>query len=224
MFEDYIKESRRLQEKYKDKIQLLVGMETEYIREDSIDIIKMLEQKYSLDYLVGSVHHVNGIPIDFSLELYKKAENTLGGTEEVICRYYDHQYEIMQGLKPEVIGHFDVIRLYTAEFELTDLVWERVVRNINYAISYGALFEVSTAGVSERKGKHPYPARRILQVRKSTHAVWTLLAWDQRFSFSAKEEPRSSDKRAVKWWGEKREKTSGSGGHESHYYATIGVN
>lgn len=166
MFEDFVKEARRLQEKYKDKIHLLVGLETEVIREDSFARICKLKKDLDLDYIVGSVHHVDGIPIDFSRELFEKAEKQAGGTEEVMCRYFDHQYQLIKELQPEIIGHFDVIRIYRAEFEITDLIWEKIVRNIDLGISYGALFEINTGGASPRKNmKYPYPHTRTLEVR-----------------------------------------------------------
>jgi len=183
MFEDFVKEARHLQEKYKDKICLIVGLETEVIREDSFERIRKLRKDLKLDYMVGSVHHVDGIPTDFSRELFEKAENQAGGTEQVMCRYFDLQYQLMKELKPEVIGHFDVIRLYRADFEFTDLIWEKIVRNIDFGISYGALFEINTGGASPRKNlKYPYPHTRILQVRIASlfiiimiqYCIWTI--------------------------------------------------
>lgn len=165
-FEDFVKEARRLQEKYKDKICLIVGLETDVIREDSFDRIRKLKKDLELDYIVGSVHHVDGIPTDFSRELFEKAETLAGGTEKVMCRYYDLQYQLIKELQPEIIGHFDVIRIYRADFQMTDLIWEKIVRNIELGISYGALFEINTAGASPRKNlKYPYPHTQILKVR-----------------------------------------------------------
>ena len=168
MFQDFVQEARRLQEKYKDMICLIVGLETEVIREDSFDRIRKLKKDLKLDYMVGSVHHVDGIPTDCSRELFAKAENQTGGTEQVMCRYFDLQYKLMEELKPEVIGHFDVIRLYRADFEITDLIWEKIVRTIDFGISYGASFVINTSGASPRKNlKYPYPHTRILQVRRA---------------------------------------------------------
>lgn len=165
MFEEFVKEARRLQGKYKDKISLIVGLETEVIREDSVDRIRRLRKDLQLDYIVGSVHHVDGVPTDFSLELFEKAEDRAGGTEQVMCRYFDQQYQLLRELNPEVVGHFDLIRLYRPDFEFTDLIWEKIVRNIDFGISYGALFEINTAGASPRKNlKYPYPHRRVLEV------------------------------------------------------------
>ena len=166
MFDDFVKQARHLQEKYSKHICLLVGMETDVIRDDSFDKIRELRERLKLDYLVGSVHHVDGVPTDFSHELFNKAEALAGGTEGVMCKYFDHQYELMRAIKPEVIGHFDVIRLYRPDFEFSESIWKKIVRNLNYGISYGALFEINTSGASPRKSlKVPYPSARILEVR-----------------------------------------------------------
>lgn len=165
MFKDFVKEARRLQEKYKEKISVIAGLETEVIREDNFDRIRRLKDEYQLDYIVGSIHHVDGIPIDVSLELFEKAEDLAGGTEDVMCRYFDHQYQLLQEVKPDIIGHFDLIRLHRPEFEITDLIWKKVTRNIDLGISYGALFEINTGGASPYKNlMYPYPHQKILEV------------------------------------------------------------
>lgn len=51
-----------------------------------------LVQRHKLDYLVGSVHHVGGIPIDFSEEMYLRAAEKAGGLDHLFCNYFDQQY------------------------------------------------------------------------------------------------------------------------------------
>lgn len=175
MFEGFVKEAKFLQEKYKAKVSLIVGMETDVIREDSFEIIRRLKKEFQLDYIVGSVHHIDGIPIDCSLEQFEEAERLVGGTEKVICQYFDDQLKLLQEVKPEVIGHFDLIRLHRPEFEMTDLIWKKIVRNINFGISYGALFEINTSGASpNKKLQFPYPHRKILKFMVASGARLTL--------------------------------------------------
>ena len=186
MFEGFVKEAKLLQEKYKAKVSLIVGMETDVIREDSFEIIRRLKKEFQLDYIVGSVHHIDGIPIDCSLEQFEEAERLVGGTEKVICKYFDDQLKLLQEVKPEVIGHFDLIRLHRPEFEITDLIWEKVVRNINFGISYGALFEINTSGASpNKKLQFPYPHRKILKVWFYTVSLfwYKLKFWLQKQEF-----------------------------------------
>lgn len=62
--------------------------------------------------------------------------------------YFDAQYELLQRFRPEVVGHFDLCRLYTPRLPLA--LHAKMARNIEYAVGYGALFEVNAAAF--RKG------------------------------------------------------------------------
>jgi histidinol-phosphatase (PHP family) len=71
-FESYIKDCEKLKKKYKNKIKIFKGFETEtysgYKR-----YIPALIKRFRPDYIVGSVHHVNDICFDSSPESYRKA-------------------------------------------------------------------------------------------------------------------------------------------------------
>ena len=47
-----------LRQKYHNEIQILVGMETEWIHPQTLEEIKDCIRQFDLDYIVGSVHHV----------------------------------------------------------------------------------------------------------------------------------------------------------------------
>ena len=81
--------------------------------------------------------------------------------------YFDAQLDLMQQLKPPIIGHFDLIRLKSddPDQDLRKLhgVWQKVLRNLDFAASYGALVELNFASL--RKGmKEPYPVGEICKV------------------------------------------------------------
>ena len=79
--------------------------------------------------------------------------------------YFEAQYELIQRFKPEVIGHFDLCRLYDPNLRFADfrVVWKMIERNIRFAVDYGALFEINTAAL--RKGwSSPYPAKDVVEV------------------------------------------------------------
>ena len=67
MFDEFVQEAHRLKDIHADPIVLLVGLETEFItNNDGACLERLLVRHEShIEYLVGSVHHVNGIPIDF---------------------------------------------------------------------------------------------------------------------------------------------------------------
>ena len=174
-FDAYIIEATRLKQKYAGHIELLIGLETEYIDSAGLDRLQLLVDKHagSISYLVGSIHHVNTIPIDFDRPTFDQAlasfpESTpegLSRLDQLFCAYFDAQYEVLQRFKPEVVGHFDLCRLYLPEARFSKpAVWSRITRNVNFAVSYGALFEVNAAAF--RKGwKSAYPGPDIVAVR-----------------------------------------------------------
>lgn len=181
-FEDFLEEAHRLKSMYASSITLLVGLETELITSADLDHLQDLLKKHGdhIEYLVGSVHHVNGIPIDFDLPTFENALRSFEYTgtqasenkepesahmEDLLSAYFDAQYEVMLRFRPEIIGHFDLCRLYNSDVHFPDypLVWEKIVRNVRFAVDYGALFEANAAAF--RKGwQTAYPAKDVLEV------------------------------------------------------------
>jgi len=165
MFHNYYRKAVSLRTKYADQIRILIGAETEYISPDSIRSIQALQEKYDFDYCVGSIHHVEGIPIDYNVELWEKAKDACGGTEELLfAKYFDEQHELLVNIKPLIVGHFDVIRLFAPDkmvkLSQWPTVWSKVVRNIDAVVEYGGLFELNSAAF--RKGfPEAYPTSEI---------------------------------------------------------------
>jgi len=172
-FEDFMNEAHRLRTAYSQQINLLVGLETEYITTLDLDRLDDLLQSRGdqIHYLVGSVHHVNGIPIDIDIDTYYKAVNSLGIADEEQARevylisYLEAQYELLRRFRPEIIGHIDLCRLYTPDLHFSNFprAEEKLIRNIQFAVEYGALFEVNAAAL--RKGwETPYPGTDVIKL------------------------------------------------------------
>eukprot|EP00123_Amoebidium_parasiticum_P000520 comp11336_c0_seq1/m.5733 comp11336_c0_seq1/g.5733 ORF comp11336_c0_seq1/g.5733 comp11336_c0_seq1/m.5733 type:complete len:298 (-) comp11336_c0_seq1:201-1094(-) len=172
VFSDYVTEAK-MHQSQGGSMEIVVGMETEFLGDTPVEDCLRLMGQHSLDYAVGSVHHVQGIPIDFSDDLYCRAEEALGGTEAVFLGYFDHQYELIKGLKPAVIGHFDVIRMFRPNHPLSPEAWQKIHRNIKCAIEYGALFEVNSRAY-KKKLSGCYPLPDIFQVMISKGARFVL--------------------------------------------------
>ncbi|KAJ2374185.1 hypothetical protein GGI05_007333, partial [Coemansia sp. RSA 2603] len=151
-FADYVAEARRLRAKYAGQIEIMIGAETEYITGDSLEETKMLRLQFDLDYIVGSLHHIDEMALDFSQEGYADIVQRFGGDRTAMFkRYFEQQYELLQALKPEVVGHFDLVRIFHPYDDgvadplcESDEVRRLAVRNIEYAIGYGAIFEINT--------------------------------------------------------------------------------
>jgi histidinol-phosphatase (PHP family) len=131
-FAEYIDECRRLQKKYADKITVFTAIEIEtYSGYDTF--IPMLLERFQPDYMVGSVHFVNDMGFDYSLELYDKTAKSVGGYDNMYCQYFDLQYDMIKLLEPAVVGHFDLIRIFDPEYRLRlkkPEISKRVERNL----------------------------------------------------------------------------------------------
>ncbi|KID99558.1 histidinol-phosphatase, partial [Metarhizium majus ARSEF 297] len=163
--EAYLVEAQRLQAKYAQQIHILIGFEAEFIRPSFAPLVRDLALPACVDYFIGSVHHVHGIPIDYDAATYAAAVRAAGGSEERLYQdYYDLQHEMLLALRPRIVGHFDLIRLKSADpgrdVRQWKGVWDRVLRNLKVVKDQGGWLELNTAAL--RKGlDEPYPCRVI---------------------------------------------------------------
>lgn len=195
-YEGYLTEAQRLQSAYADRIAIIIGFEGEFIRPSFAQHVLSLRDASPrvIDYVIGSVHHVHGLPIDYDAAMYADAarqaislrsssiDTTSAQAQEWLqCDYYDLQHDMLRALEPRVVGHFDLIRLLAADPaadpRASPAVWERVMRNLNLVKAQGGWLECNTAAL--RKGlAEPYPCRAIAEVPYPPSPVSTpLLYW-----------------------------------------------
>jgi histidinol-phosphatase (PHP family) len=168
-YKSHAKQIQKLHESRQDPLVILVGCEIESLGPASWQYA--VKQKEELDFIVGSVHHVAEIPIDYDRELWNQAMLHVSSNESepvlsMFEAYFELQYQMLEVTQPQVVGHFDLIKLMAPESynsgPLSDFpeVWSLVCRNIDYAIEIGALFEINAAAL--RKGwSTPYPQRDV---------------------------------------------------------------
>ncbi|KAK1752150.1 Polymerase/histidinol phosphatase-like protein [Echria macrotheca] len=181
----FLSEAQRLQEKYASQIHILIGFEGEWPRPEFGPFIRELYiSEPCVDFVIGSLHHAAGVPIDFDKAMYLQAARAAAAAfsekssssspdalskeeeEETLWnRYYDEQFDMLSSLRPVVVGHFDLIRLMSGD-PARDVrtqwpgTWERIVRNLGVIRGYGGWLECNTSAL--RKGlTEPYPGRAI---------------------------------------------------------------
>lgn len=162
-FGEYIKTTRWLQQKYSSSITIYLGVETEFYS-NVVPFIEKLWKKFQPDFLVGSVHHVTDIPFDYSPGLYAKALAAAGSIEALYCHYFDLQYEMLKKLRPAVVGHFDLIRIYDDEYHRRWQVPEiitRIKRNLEFIRECDLILDFNLRAF-QKGDKEPYISKPIL--------------------------------------------------------------
>ncbi len=163
-FERYIAAARHLQQKYARSVQLYVGFETE-AWSGSVALVRRLERFFKPDYIVGSVHHVDDIGFDTSPAEYARAVAAAGGLEAFYCRYFDLQHRFLAAVRPQVVGHFDLVRIFDPAYVKTialPSVQRRVRRNLELVRSLGTILDVNVRALAKGAAE-PYPTRSILE-------------------------------------------------------------
>lgn len=162
-FREFVTEARQLQEHWQGRMEVLVGMETERLPPDLwAATMAGLRTELQLDYLVGSVHDIDGICIDFAAEATAQLASDLGGTAVLQARYFDAVADLVTALRPEVVGHLDLIRKFDGPLAQ---IWPEARPALRRALeaieAVGSALDVNSAPV--RRGLGPvYPLPEIL--------------------------------------------------------------
>lgn len=160
----YVAEARRLQRQYAGRLQLDVAMESEWYP-GAVEQVRRLCRDHRLDYLVGSVHHVGGVNFDFSPQDYDQAVRHCGGIEALYRAYFDAQYDLIVTLEPQLVGHFDLIRLFDSDYRqhlALPAVAERIERNLAAIRQRGLTLDLNMRALL-KGATEPYPALPLLQ-------------------------------------------------------------
>ncbi|MDE6017440.1 MAG: histidinol-phosphatase [Muribaculaceae bacterium] len=176
--ESYIHESDRLKRKYEGKMQILAGMEIDYVSNEfgpHIDYFRSMP----LDYRIGSVHFVRtkeGKPVDVDgpaerFLKYLDAEYD-GDIRYVAETYFAMELEMLESGGFDIIGHLDKIgdNGSYAWKELEDQDWyarlvEEVIRK---SVEKGVIIEINTKKFDS--GNRFFPAERWWPLLKKYNA------------------------------------------------------
>lgn len=157
----YLAETRRVQEKYKDQIDILCGGELDNLYSD--------RNPPGFDYLIGSVHHFRFgdeiLAIDWKEDMFLHLLNDYyGGEGYKLCRdYFRIVAETYGKEKCDWIGHYDLITKFNDQFHFVDENDKRYLDTaidvLEYLVKEGLPLEINTK--LAEKGRI-YPGRIIL--------------------------------------------------------------
>lgn len=159
----YMKECLRLKKKYHKEITIYAAMEIETCGHYQHYVPELIK-RFQPEYIVGSVHHVLDMNFDGSPALYQKAMETVGGLTKMYAQYFDTQYEMIETLQPSVVGHFDLIRIYDANYAAQlkkPEIWKRIVRNLELVEKLDLILDYNQRALV-RGAQEPYISQPIL--------------------------------------------------------------
>ncbi|MDD9965384.1 MAG: histidinol-phosphatase [Myxococcales bacterium] len=163
LFEEYMDEARRLQEVAAGQLNVLVGFETEHLPSDTwLDRMQGLRAELAPDYIVGSVHDVEGTWVDFSPEMTRAAADAAGGFEALHVKYFEAVADLATRLQPQVVGHIDLVRKFDGEHAgFGPRAMAACERALEATRAVGAVLDVNPG--AHRRGLSPiYPLPAIL--------------------------------------------------------------
>lgn len=155
-FPRYVAEVLRLKEEYRDKIEVLLGVESDFFPEHAETYRKVYEQ-YPFDYIIGSVHQSDGVSI-FNRNRWKGLtdEQKLEQKE----KYYDLIRQSAESGMFQILGHIDAMKGYYPSF--SQIQTKAVDDTLKIIADNGVAIEINTSGKTKDCGGW-YPSDDILE-------------------------------------------------------------
>ena len=173
--ENYISEIIDLKEKYKNTIEVFLGMELDYIPGIGFDnYTKSLMKR--LDYYIGSLHYLgtfnNGAmwTVDYNLdELLQGINESFAGDKRLaIETYYNIIGQMAIEYEPPIIGHIDLFKKNNKDNIIFDEneKWYRdaIEKCLNIIKCTSSVIEINTGGIARGYIKEQYPSTFIIEM------------------------------------------------------------
>jgi len=152
-------------------IQLYTGLEVDFVP----GAIKPTDFSTVLDYTVGSVHFVDALPDGTPWEIDGTHALFLEGFDKIfhnniraaLLRYLELTRQMVDTACPTIVGHLDKIKIQNTDNKLfsEDEAWYREAMDdvLNTIARRGAILEVNTRGLYQKKSPTPYPSPWVLE-------------------------------------------------------------
>jgi len=152
--EAYLDEFKNLRSKYADEIELYVGLEIDYLNEESNPSVARFTE-LPLDYRIGSVHLLYDaagevVDIDCSPAVFKERvdRHFNGDVLRVIRMYFDRLFRMVELGGFDVLGHADKMHYNASCYHpgLLDEPWYEALMKDYFSLvaSRGYLVEINT--------------------------------------------------------------------------------
>lgn len=156
----YVEEVLQLKHKYRDQIDIRLGLEGDYIEGYEEEIARIIED-YPWDYVIGSVHFLG----EWDISDFRQVHNWEG--KDVLNEYRRYYEAVSKAAKTgfyDIMGHLDVIKRF--EYVPTSdhaEEWKQLEQMALEAIAdAGVAIELNASGLT-KPCKEMFPSRRILE-------------------------------------------------------------
>ncbi len=156
----YVNRVHEIRERYSGRIAVRLGCEMDIV-DDRIDEIKDIIHSYPFDYIIGSIHYLDGWPFD--QEQYSDVFEK-GNIDEIYKRFFDAVISAVKTGLYDIIGHIDNIKCmgYRPAGDMTG-IYERVASAVK---EHGLTFELNTGGF-DKPCREQYPSEAFLRILHS---------------------------------------------------------
>ncbi len=149
----YEKDVLEAKEKYKDKIEILLGYEVDYLKGHMDE--RVLNAK--VDYLIGSVHFIEGWGFDNPEFIGKYKDQDI---DEIWQKYFDTIEEMANSRLFDIVGHLDLIKVF--KFMPNKNINEMAKAALQAIKKADMVLELNVAGFRKPIGE-AYPSLSLLQ-------------------------------------------------------------
>lgn len=166
-FEDYEKEFGRLKEKYRNEIELYIGLEVDYIQ-DCTSIESEFFRNKKLDYTIGSIHYLDRISensywtIDGGFDEFDEGLKLLygGDIRRATQRFFEISAIMIQKGGFDIVGHFDKITYHGMKYSDFDVNADWYVKLVTETLELvkdkGIMLEINTKSLLEHGITFPH--------------------------------------------------------------------
>ncbi|MCX7918974.1 MAG: histidinol-phosphatase HisJ family protein [bacterium] len=162
LFNTYTAKIEELRERYYPRIILKSGIEIDYAP-DHTPLLQKILAGYSFDYIIGSIHYLEGWGFDNPNEI---AGYTTRDINQIYLQYLAELERCAQSGLVDIIGHLDLVKIFG--YRPTKDVMSAVEQTVKTIARMNLTVEINTAGLRK-------PVREIYP-----HADWLQLCYHYR--------------------------------------------
>ncbi|MFH0896281.1 MAG: histidinol-phosphatase [Bacteroidota bacterium] len=182
--QEYCNKIHELKNLHKEKLEIYCGLEADYVPgyTQTFDYYK---KTFPLDYIIGSIHlvqkkgfdevwFIDGPEINYALGLEMLFNNDI---QLAVRHYYEQTAAMVITQKPDVIGHFDKIKMNNKNrFFSEDEKWYQAIvsETLDVIAKSGCILEVNTRGKYKMRTNDFFPSLSILALARERNIPVTL--------------------------------------------------